>query len=436
MHQLKLILKTLKLYCAWFFLEGLALLICCLLPKREKSNRAQLLAFALPPQFNSGTFRPLSFIKYANENDWKISAISNSYDEDSVKEGGRELLGEVPQNCSLDYFKPIVSDSIWRLTPKLDGDFINAVSMAFHAVQSGLKSRPSYVICSGPPFYIALAGFFVARILRARLVLDYRDEWTLCPFDFVSKTWWDEFYERRILKAADMVVYTTVSHQQEHLKKYAFLDNKQRVFPNGWEGAKSKPVEQETNDDSSPVNEKVVISYVGRLSAHADPQALLEDIKSLLVKHSELKDKLVFRFIGAKDDAIQAKLEAFAQNYPMVELIAEVSKREAMQYMQDSDILLMICEPRLATYIPGKLYDYLLTYKPILAWGHTGESSTIIENLKGGKLVAEKDVDSLFNFVENFSSYKNPHDINTWLEQYSRQVIAAKFYLSLRKYVI
>src|SRR5690606_33567275 len=104
------------------------------------------------------------------------------------------------------------------------------------------NTRPKVVIATGPPFHSFVAGVLLSRMWRVPLVLDYRDEWTECPFPFVQLGNADHFWERRVNAHADRIVLVTQSQLEHHARAFpnAFANaSRERmvVIPNGWEPA-------------------------------------------------------------------------------------------------------------------------------------------------------------------------------------------------------
>jgi len=166
------------------------------------------------------------------------------------------------------------------------------------------------VLASGPPFHSFVAGYYLAQAYRCRLVLDYRDEWTECPFDFVEADGSDRFWEKRCLRAADLVVFVTQSQLEHHLRAFPFVPRARCVvIPNGWDheagdGDRPMPIASPT----SPVT----LSFVGGLGSFAEPGVFLSAVEDVLRRRPDLAQTLRFRFIGKKDLGAADELGRFA----------------------------------------------------------------------------------------------------------------------------
>lgn len=434
---MKTLINTLWMLTWWIKLE----LLACVSRTNNTRNKsaekptAALLSFALPPQFNSGTHRPLSFLKYASENHWQLFAITNPHSS-SPSLAGKELLAKVPTSTPIYEFNNTLAHTSWRFTPALDGGFSDMLAMVNEGVKRFKINKPDIIIASGPPFSFHAAGYYLSRIFSVPLVVDYRDEWTACPFDFVSKTSFDRWMEKRIIKQAQTIIYTTVSHQKNHLKHFDINPSAQAIIYNGWED--DSPT---TTQPKAPIKQagKITISYVGKLAGHVELEPFFHSVNEALKSHPGLREKITLRFIGEKSDYFEgliAKYKAEFEQFVDIESIGLIPKSQAGEIMRESDYLLMLCNESLASYIPGKLYDYLSQKTPVIAFGVAGEVSDILHSTQSGLLIDPSDVETLVEILS-----KPPIDLSAnstlehWLANKTRKSQAATMYLNLNRLI-
>jgi glycosyltransferase involved in cell wall biosynthesis len=342
-----------------------------------------LFAWALPPNSNAGVYRPLSFIKYGTELGWTIDAFHGEAPLNQ-KEHGEELVKRLPANAVLHCLASENRRYSYRLFPSIDGGFSDAVAYAKCAVQRLTSNPPDVVLASGPPFFVFVAGYFVARHFGVPLVLDYRDEWTECPFGFVQADGDDLRWERRCLSAASAVFFTTRSHLEHQLATFPELSrDRVHLVPNGWDasdfsGAVAAPV-------ARPTRERMVLSHVGNLAGHTSPKDFLLAVKDLFEREPAWRDRLEIHFVGRRSTSAQKHLDAFAFKSNIV-LVDHVGKAEAAARMRDADALLLLACPELERYLPGKLFDYVASGRPVIVFGHPGEASRALEGIGAGML--------------------------------------------------
>ncbi|MFQ3191553.1 MAG: glycosyltransferase involved in cell wall biosynthesis [Paraglaciecola sp.] len=431
MNLITTLLNTVRLFFYWLLVELAAnLSFYRRYQNKSAKKKLALLSFCLPPQFNSGTHRPLSFIKYANENGWEIFSLTNTPDK-PITEAGRQLYAELPSGSTITPFIDNFGTTSWQVTPKLDGGFADALSLALRAVKVFKQNPPNVILASAPPFCYAVAAMWLSRMFKIPLVLDYRDEWTLCPFNFVSKTVFDRHMEKRCVAQASLILYTTESHLLAHQEHFFIEPHKQALVYNGWEDKGEKI--------TAPIDIKqdtIRISYIGRLSGHVDLAPFIETLDKAIKHSPALSIPICVEFIGEKSAPLAEQLDAYIrENNLSFSLLstAQVSKAGALQRMQNSDYLLMLCNQELATYIPGKLYDYLSRRVPIIAYGYYGEVSSILETLEAGRFVIDRDHQQLATaLLQPMDSLLDNEVLDSWLQNRTRRNQARRMFEVLK----
>lgn len=425
------LINTLRLFFAWILLELRALIAA---RKKPDNRRVGLISFRLPPQFDSGTHRPLSFIRYANLSDWQVNPITNSPDKDIVN-AGKELQKLLPDNTNIVEVKDVYSPTSWRFTPALDGSLAMAVSVAIAAVKQFRNDPPAALIASGPPFCYCIAGLLASRVLGIPLILDYRDEWTLCPFAFASKHPMDKWFEKRCVAHADMILYTTESHMLSHREHFGIAPEKQDVVFNGWE---DQGFETPTASEKQRQDGKIKISFIGRLNEMVSVTSFLDALDKAVSGEPELTDRVVVEFVGEKSNKLQGELDPFlnkALSYTL-NSIPPVSKSEALTMMKESDYLLMLCGKTIAGYIQGKLYDYLSRRVPVIGYGFPGEVPSILQSNKAGFFIQDQDIDGLRNVLKGEVPNLFENDtLQAWLPTRTRAHQASRLFDIVTKVV-
>ncbi len=349
-----------------------------------RGRHLALLAWALPPSTNGGVYRPLSFLQYGPDAGWRIDAFQGPVPSHQ-RENGDELLDRIPPAVRRHVVPVTGREPAWRAFPHVDGGFVNAIDIATHCVAALRNDPPDVVLASGPPFCTFVAALWVAKRFGARLVLDYRDEWTECPFDFVHPGPHDRRWERRCLSAADAVLFTTESHRRHQLTAFPELSpDRAHLVPNGWEpGDFDDPGPTEPPDDPG----LVTLAHVGNLAGHTPVEGFLAAAAELFADSPRWRERLSIQLVGRRSPAVNSALAGFPFR-DRVQAIDHVGKVEATRRMRSADVLLLIAAPELERYLPGKLFDYLAARRPILVHGHRGEAAELVERLHAGRLCA------------------------------------------------
>lgn len=139
---------------------------------------------------------------------WEISAIASPL-QLTADEPGKWLLERLPRSTTIHRVAESELRPSWRWFPRVDGGFLNALEVANLAYAKLRNDPPDVVMASGPPFHNFIAAYCIARHYGAKLVLDYRDEWSVGAEDFIRLGNSDRKWEVFCLKNADAVIFVS-----------------------------------------------------------------------------------------------------------------------------------------------------------------------------------------------------------------------------------
>jgi glycosyltransferase involved in cell wall biosynthesis len=344
----------------------------------------------------------------------------------------------VPKEVALWRLKDTNRHPSYLWSPRISGGFDNALRIFSVGKKVLHDDPPATILATGPPFHSFVAAYYLARYFRSKLVLDYRDEWTECPFDFVHLGNADRKWEMTCLQHADLVFFTTDSQRSHQLASFPFLDpQKCRVIPNGWEPDDfvNRSIDQDGKEqDVQRDVRKLSVSYIGTLGKHSLPGKFLRGVETILRRREDLRNSLEFRFVGQADTAASREVEGFPYK-DNIRLIHHVPKDIANRMMEDSNALLLLNNEQLSRYIPGKIYDYLASGTPILVFGNGGEIGSLVTKLQRGFVVDENDVDALENILDTIVSYnikmERDDKFNEWLSLHTRKKLTEKMLMDI-----
>jgi glycosyltransferase involved in cell wall biosynthesis len=392
---------------------------------RPAARHALIVVASLPPRFGSGVFRPHSWLRHAEENGWRVSAVTRALDEPPT-EAGLQLAATIPGSVRILPTKPLKLQPSHSLFARLDGGMLTAIEFYLAAAEALADDPPAVVVATGPSFNAFAAALFLAQRFGAKLVLDYRDEWSQNPFSFVQYGGFDRWWERRCLKAADAVLFTTRGQLQHTDAAFSgVIGEKGVILTNGWDGQRSYGEPEPRHDG------KLEIAFSGLLGRMAMPGEFLADCSRVLAADSSLREKLRLRFIGRRHPEAEQELEKF--DHPeLLALMGQRPQAEADALIRQADALLIMPTPLMARYMPGKMFEYMATGKPILVHGHRGEVQELVMRLGAGIFIEEGDTDALAkafaSLAETPSSVWNNPRRQSWAQQHTRQRLAQRFF--------
>lgn len=392
-------------------------------------NKKVLVISYFPPHITGGIYRPLSWAKYASHCHWDIDFLTDDR-RGPVNPVGKKLLDEVPANINIYKFHPD-RNAAWQLEQRyeLDGNFFSALLKVVYAIKKIKSSPVDIVVASGPPFSTFITGYYISRIFNRHLILDYRDEWSENPFSFVQKSKFGFFWEKRCQKHASKIVFTTNSMKEHNGSIFGkSMLEKSIVIKNGVD--LSRLPEQ----PHISTNEKMEILFAGAIGRHT-PFKLFNDIILDVIKiDSSLKNKIKITVLGDQlKDVVEEILSSpvgtmfnFEPQIPINEVIARVNKADAS---------LIIASKDFERYIPGKLFYYMASARPIIVYGIPGEVSKIIEETKSGYFIELDNEKQLLNSLHEILERSSITDIKDerkdWVMKHTRENLAKSFFSKL-----
>jgi glycosyltransferase involved in cell wall biosynthesis len=194
------------------------------------------------------------------------------------------------------------------------------------------------------------------------------------------------------------------------------------VIPNGWDPEDVTP-SPTGNQTANSEDARAAISFVGNLGDHTLPGTFLSTVERVLDRDPHIRRNLRLRFVGRKSRTALNQLSTF--RYPdVLEYVDEIAHSEAFAFMRRSAALLLLNEPSLARYLPGKLYDYLAAKRPIVVFGESGESADLVRGLHAGIVVPTCDAAALGAVLSKCidGTLELPVDerLEEWLERHTR----------------
>lgn len=370
-------------------------------PGTTTEERALLLvAWAFPPHAATGVHVPTSLARYSAEAGWDVRVACGPA-PDRPTGGGLELLAAVPPSVRLLRVPRWAADSErvrWTASrlplPDIDGTYLAAVALAASAWPRLRRRRPRVVLATGPRFANFVAGRWLAEGLGARLVLHYRDEWTVNTPPFIQATADDRLHERRALARADLVVFVSDAKRAIYREAFPELDPARLVVvPNGWDPHFHERAGRATSHLAA-LQGRFTLTFSGRW--HASLAPLLASLEAVLARRPALAGEIAVVFVGNQIAENVALFASFAERWPgVLHARPAVPPAAAVEIQRESDALLLVNDHLYGGVMPLKTFDYLNGDRPILVFGTTGGAADLVVRLGAGIAVGVADPDGL-----------------------------------------
>ena len=172
---------------------------------------------------------------------------------------------------------------------------------------------------------------------------------------------------------------------------------------------------------------KIILSFVGNIGALQNPDVFI-DLMSSFKENGE--NDFIFLFIG--DGIMLPKLRELSdtKNLDNVKFLGRVKREYIPAIMQMSDILVTnyVSDEHLNLYIPGKLFEYAISGKPIVI-GARGDSKEFIEKYKLGLVVEPSNYLNFKDAIINISQkkYKFEPKMNEFSKDFSLKNVANRY---------
>jgi glycosyltransferase involved in cell wall biosynthesis len=260
--------------------------------------------------------------------------------------------------------------------------------------------RVDIVFATSPPLPVGLVGWIVARLRRARFVLDIRDLWpaaaqALGELNRPVLVRPAAGLERFLYCHADRITAVTRGFVA-HIAGMVTDPTRVSLLSNGAAVDLFDPARVDADLRARlGLEGRFVVTFAG-LHGIAQGLGSVLDAAALLRDHSDI----VFCLIG--DGPVKADLQAraAARGLGNVRFLPAVPVVEITPYLTGSDALLVPLrrDPVFDTFIPSKLFDFLACARPVILMVG-GEAREVLEAAGGGVFVEPEDAQGLVTAV-------------------------------------
>jgi len=275
------------------------------------------------------------------------------------------------------------------------------------------------VITTGPPHSLHLIGLQLKEKLNVKWIADFRDPWTTIGYHKALKLTEasakkHKDMEKKVMTTADFLLVTSPTTKKE----FEAITNKPiHVITNGYD------VE---NVGRPAMDEKFTLAHIGSFLSERNPRVLWKALRELTKENAEFRKHFELKLIGATSqevlDAIEEfKLSAFVNN------LGYVSHQEAVEQQRKSQVLLLIeiDSEDTKSIIPGKLFEYMVSERPILAIGpKDADFSVILQQTNTGTFALYDEKDKVKETILKYFNLYLEQNLKVYpvgLQQYSRK---------------
>ncbi len=228
------------------------------------------------------------------------------------------------------------------------------------------KNNIDTVITTGPPHSLHLIGLGLKKELPVKWVADFRDPWTTIGYHkelklSASAAKKHKELEKEVLTSADAVIVTSPTTKKEF---EVLTDKPIAVITNGYDTEKIA---------KQPLDKKFTLAHIGSFLSERNPRILWKALSELIKENADFKKHFELKLIGAVSSEVLEAIKEFKLN-DYVNNLGYVSHTEALQHQKRSQVLLLveINSEDTKCIIPGKLFEYMVSERPIIGIGPDG----------------------------------------------------------------
>ncbi|CAM3369166.1 glycosyltransferase family 4 protein [Zobellia roscoffensis] len=283
------------------------------------------------------------------------------------------------------------------------------------------KENINTIITTGPPHSVHLIGKQLKKDTGVTWLADFRDPWTSIGYHKELKLTSSsekkhKVLEHDVLNEADRILVTS------HTTKLEFeqITNQSiSVITNGYDS---------DYQGDAHLDRRFTISHIGSLLTGRNPKNLWQVLSRLAAEDAVFRGDLQLEFMGVVSQDVMDSMYRFELG-PYIKMLGYGSHAEAQHKQQRSQLLLMveIDSEETKGIIPGKLFEYMIAKRPILAIGPEGwEAGSIIKDMNAGEVFNyEAQAELKKTILEWYTAFKKDRIISesTGIEKYSRKAL-------------
>lgn len=286
------------------------------------------------------------------------------------------------------------------------------------------KHNIDTIVTSGPPHSLHLIGLKLKEELGVKWFADFRDPWTTIGYhkalklsSYAHKK--HKFLERKVLNTADTIIVTSKTTKTEF---QALTNQPIEVITNGYD------VE---NIPRQTLDEKFTMAHIGSFLSDRNPKVLWEVLQELVSENETFAAQFQLKLIGKisqeiLDSISHYQLDSYCNN------LGYVSHSEAIVHQRKSQVLLLIeiDSEDTKSIIPGKLFEYMVSERPIIAIGpKDSDFAEIISTTNTGVFFTYLEKERLKKTISSYFELYLENKLQVYpvgLQHYSRKSLTEK----------
>ena len=426
-------------------------------------KRVLIITYYWPPCGGISIIRPLKLVKYLKGFGWEpiVCTAENPHypieDKETLNEINDEIeIIKVPIFEPYNIYKKITgqkkkSDLVDVIQNSANRSYFHKLSIWIRGnifipdarcfwIKPVVKKISSYIknnsvdaiITTGPPHTVNRIGYLLKKLHKIPWIADFQDPWTQVDYYkyFKISSLANRLHkkmERQIFNNADLITIVSNSWKSD-LKSIGA--KKVEVIPLGYDPDDFK--------ENIKLDNYFTLTHLGLLGIDRNPLILLKAIKNICSKNKDFSTNFRLQLVGKVNDELKTQIDNLQLSKNVI-YIDQVSRDKALKIMQSSHLLLLLLNKakNVSGRVPGKVFEYFGSKRPILSIGPSGtDIESMINNTFSGQNINYDDYKSMCDFlIQNYNQFnsKKTKIFTNKTNIYSHLEITTKFAKYLNK---
>ncbi len=408
-------------------------------------KRVLIISYYWPPTGGSGVQRWVKFAKYLPQEGWQPVVYTPENPEQLAVDAS--LAAEVPDEAEIVRKRIFEPYSFYRRL--LNGSGHSREAVEVNPVNAQNKSfvqkaamwvrgnffrpdprclwiRPSVrflkkylaehpvdlIVSTGPPQSMHIIGMKLARATGLPWIADFRDPWTkIFYFKHLAMSRrtvrWHERMEKKVLDGADCVVAVSPLVQEEFRKMTL---TPVELVTNGFDecdfdgaGPYGSSPDDGSGSSANGSGGDFVLTHTGLFAADGNPTVLWEVLAEKCADDRAFAKALKIKLIGKTDVQITGAIEAAGLGDCLIDMGYQPHDK-AIEEQRGASLLILPLrkEPEYKAVLPGKLFEYMASMRPVLGIGQPdGAMAMILKQTGTGVVLDWNDREALREHVND-----------------------------------
>lgn len=379
-----------------------------------------MIAYYFPPMGGSGVQRPLKFAKYLKRFGWEPVILApepgvyHRFDETLEQEiadnkievhrvpnspvfrSGNKSRITIPDYQWLSAILKWVTS--WFFLPDNKKGWIGpAVEYADKLMQD---QDFDAIFATAPPY----SNLIIARTLKEKtgipVVMDLRDDWLDSHFiDYPTRWHYQKMkrLEQNTLESADHLTVVNDAYKMALTKRLPGVSGRISTIHNGFD--------RDNFLKATPAisTETFKVLYSGRFYSAIRPDWFLKSMRLLLNEKDTDENKIEIQFQGGLDRRHWATINRLGLTEKVTDF-GYVNHQTAVQNVVNASILFLTLGDleHIEAVTPGKVFEYIGSGKPVLAYVPEGATRNLLHRYGAAKCVGIRDVEAGFHALADF----------------------------------